>query len=80
MSKKTIIVSVRELRNNTKGCLDYAVQGGIVVVDRNGQRFMLSYLPREVDFVIDLNGVVEKNLPLSPAENNINNTPLEERE
>ena len=35
---------------------------------------MLSYLPREVDFVIDLNGIAEKNISLSPTENEVLHT------
>lgn len=49
MKDKTVTLTVAEFRKNTKDALDYALEGGVVIVDRMGQRFMINHIPRGVD-------------------------------
>lgn len=53
MENKTITLTVAEFRKNVKASLDFCVQGGVVIIDRMGQRFMLSQLPQDVFIAID---------------------------
>lgn len=59
---EVIQISVAEFRKNVRVYLDQVIQGRVVIIDRLGQRFMLTYLPREIDFIIGL----EKNIAVSP--------------
>lgn len=52
MNDKTVTLTVAEFRKNIKAALDYALEGGVVIVDRMGQKFMLNNIPRDMNLSI----------------------------
>lgn len=44
-----LTLTVHEFRKNMKAALDTALEGNIVIIDRMGQRFTLTHLPRGVE-------------------------------
>lgn len=66
MENKSIIITTGEFRKDIRKYLDLVVNGKVVIIDRFGQRFMVSYLPKEVDFIIGIQEEAEKNIAFPP--------------
>lgn len=52
MEEKTTKLTIHEFRKNLKSALDFCVAGGMVELDRMGQKFMLTHIPRGMDVMI----------------------------
>ena len=62
IDEKTITLTVAEFRKNVKAALDFAVEGGVVIIDRMGQRFILTNIGRDTDIQI-AGGVMLQSTP-----------------
>lgn len=50
MNKESLTVA--EFRKQIKMALDFCVDGGVIEIDRMGQKFLLTYVPKGVDLMI----------------------------
>lgn len=60
-----LTLTVHEFRKNMKAALDTALEGNIVIIDRMGQRFSLTHLPRGIE--IAMGTTPAKKISLEPT-------------
>lgn len=64
MKPEYLVLTVHEFRKNMKAALDTALEGNIVVIDRMGQRFSITHIPRGIELSV---GVIPAKAIIEPT-------------